>query len=494
MQTRATPAVARALESLEALRCLGARTGERLPTVATLARHAGVSVRTMHRAVRVLAEQRALSVRQRGGIRWADPAAAVPLPVRNAAPAARAGRADLLVDEIERAVLSGTLPTPLPSVKELRARYRAGHLAVGRALAALAHRGSIVRRGRQWVVARAESDSGMSRIMLVGPGDTLAQFAGYDSKAAEFCTGLERECTLQRTSVLFQTIFRPIHADPSLHGYLLIAGHDTQTQTTALNTLLAGRRPVVVVDILGDCPVPDIVRTRHVPVVSIQGARAAGRQVAMLLRKLGHRRVVFLSQYSTEQGVGHSWVLNRLNGMRDVFGDGVVDISSREFSSRDTTEGHFSRDVLPSVAHAVDELAAQIGRYHDIVDGRWVADVLTRPLASRLAESRLEPLFRQAAADRAISAWVGANDEAALAALGYLSTHSVGVPQRVSVVGFDGSPAALLADLTTFDFNASGVVRASLDLVLRPSTAQRTNSLAVTVPGILAPRSTVGPA
>jgi len=130
MSTRATPALTTALEYLEGLRRDSARTGQRLPTVVQLAKKAGVSPRAMHHAVRACAQAGILSVRHRAGTCWADPSVAVSVPSRPAGPQAHAPRASRLADEMEQAVLSGTLPDPLPPAKVLRARYRTGHAVV----------------------------------------------------------------------------------------------------------------------------------------------------------------------------------------------------------------------------------------------------------------------------------------------------------------------------------------------------------------------------
>jgi DNA-binding LacI/PurR family transcriptional regulator len=50
--------------------------------------------------------------------------------------------------------------------------------------------------------------------------------------------------------------------------------------------------------------------------------------------------------------------------------------------------------------------------------------------------------------------------------LDFLREEGVAVPAKVSVVGFDDSPVALLLDLTTYNFNFPGIAAAMVHHVL----------------------------
>ncbi len=486
---RATPGIERALRYIETLRRARPRGGQRLPTLSALARAAGVSVQTMHTAVRQLADAGVLSARPRAGIRWDDPSRTIALPRRDPTPTIRVQRAHRLADEIEVALLAGALPDPLPSIKELRARHRAGHEAVRGALAVLADRGIIVRRGREWVLARAESRKGTSKIMLVAPSPDLARFATFGAKAAEFCAVLERECTLRGIALQFGSSFHPIAPDPSLLGYLVVASHDPGNVAEIVTNLRRGGRPVVVVDVVGDCPLPALADARAVPVVRIQGARSAARQVALRLRELGHRRVAYVSPYRPG---GTSWVGDRMDGLRDVFGDDVAEFWCEELSSPEKTHSWVVHQLLPRVEPATNTLAGDIGRHTGIGEPNWLGARLITAITAQLTESRLEPLLDRAAADRSITAWVGANDDAALCALRYLARRRIDVPGSISVVGFDGTRDGLLARLSSFDFNTPAFVKTALEIVLRPRNRHIAGSpMAIDIGGVLLMRETI---
>jgi DNA-binding LacI/PurR family transcriptional regulator len=113
-------------------------------------------------------------------------------------------------------------------------------------------------------------------------------------------------------------------------------------------------------------------------------------------------------------------------------------------------------------------------------------------LERRYTESRIEELVQQALADTRVTALVGANDDAGLGILRYLERTHVKVPSTVSVVGFDGTRAGVLAGLSSYDYNTPAFVRAALEFVLNPRPgANPTQPTDVTVPGVLLPRATL---
>ncbi|MBD3243596.1 MAG: GntR family transcriptional regulator [Chitinivibrionales bacterium] len=490
MTQRATPALERALAFVETLRRRHPQPGDRLPTLASLARDAGVSLHTMHLAVRRLADRGLLSVRRRAGILWQNPTIAVELPSRTHTPAVRPRRGDLLVREIETELLSGALPTPLPSMKELRGRYRAGYQTVRDALRVMAERGIIMRRGREWVMRRVEHRTGTAEIVLIAPSPDMTRLAHQGAKVAEFCAAMERECSLQGTRLRFASSFHPVAPDASHLGYLVVATHSPDTVAKIASGLRSGGRPVVVVDILGDCPLPRLARGARVPIVRIQEATVAARQAALHLRELGHRRVAFVSPYKPG---GTGWVGDRMQGVRDVYGGDVVELWCDDLLSPEGTRSWVERSLMPTLKRATATLCADIREKTCMVGEDWLRAELAPSISSRYTESHLQPLFQRAAADPSITAWIGANDDVALSALRYLARERIDVPAQVSVIGFDGTREGLLARLSTFDFNIPAFVRTALELVLRPRAPRNARPAAVIdIPGVLVMRETSG--
>jgi DNA-binding LacI/PurR family transcriptional regulator len=211
--------------------------------------------------------------------------------------------------------------------------------------------------------------------------------------------------------------------------------------------------------------------------------------VAMMLRELGHRRIAYLSPYTLE---GTTWVGDRLAGLREVYGNDTVTFLGTELHSAGTAGRIIGDRLFPAVTGAISDLAGGISTHLGPTDSSWVRRQLLGPLRSRLIESSLEPLLEQALRDHSITAWVGANDEVALTALRFLASRRVQVPRQLSVVGFDGSPPAMLAELTTYDFNAPAAAKTALDLVLRPPVKVPGPDLRILdIPGVLAQRPTV---
>jgi DNA-binding LacI/PurR family transcriptional regulator len=62
-----------------------------------------------------------------------------------------------------------------------------------------------------------------------------------------------------------------------------------------------------------------------------------------------------------------------------------------------------------------------------------------------------------------VTAWVGASDYVALAALDFLKTKGKTVPGDISVMGFDDSFEALYAELSSYNFNIRSYASSMLD-------------------------------
>jgi hypothetical protein len=371
----------------------------------------------------------------------------------------------------------------------IRAHFRAGHAAVGRALQALAARGSIVRRGRRWIVARAESRHGAGGIMLVAPSTDMADFATFGTKVADFCSVLERQCAISATTLHFRSSFHPVDPDPSLIGYIVVAY--AQRDVVAANTarLCASGRPVVIADVQGDSPLPNLSGTRQASIVRTQGARSSGRQVALHLRELGHPRIALLSPYNPEHT---DWARERLAGVRDVYGADVVAFCSADPRGPAQIWSLVSSSLTETLAPAVQNLATQAHAHAGISDRSWVDVDLPHLLSARYAASQALPLFEQAAADPALTAWVCANDACGASALRYLSGTRIRVPGDVSVAGFDGSREGLVARLASFDFNIPTLADTILRLLLRPEKPSHYKKTPqVDIPGLFLLRETV---
>jgi LacI family transcriptional regulator len=98
------------------------------------------------------------------------------------------------------------------------------------------------------------------------------------------------------------------------------------------------------------------------------------------------------------------------------------------------------------------------------------------------------PLCRKVAADRSITALVGANDAIALGCLDFLRSEKVVVPHDLSVVGFDDSMQALVNHLTSYNFNATACIQAMIRDILSPRSRSAGKQRVVELDGFVTAR------
>jgi len=105
----------------------------------------------------------------------------------------------------------------------------------------------------------------------------------------------------------------------------------------------------------------------------------------------------------------------------------------------------------------------------------------------------LLPLLREALEVTGATAWIGASDSVALAALEFLA-QSAG-RKRIAVIGFDNSFESLCNDLTSYDFNLGGYAAALLDFAVtgRRLYKQEDGPDFVELPGMVVERKSTCP-
>jgi DNA-binding LacI/PurR family transcriptional regulator len=113
-------------------------------------------------------------------------------------------------------------------------------------------------------------------------------------------------------------------------------------------------------------------------------------------------------------------------------------------------------------------------------------------MEDRHFRAHAEPLFRKALALKRVTAWVCVNDAMALVAQDYLKARKIGMPQRLSLIGFDDTMEAFGQGLSSYNFNVANVVQTMLGHLLKPSRKSET-AAAVELPGIVMQRTTSGP-
>lgn len=462
--------------AIERLAVEAERDGCALPGVREIAALAGVSRETARRAVARMADEGRLDVRQGAGI-W--PAGSGPASDPAGQPRVSRSHEIYLAIRSTLARESHTGDSPLPTIRELCLRFGAGHRTVVGALERLAGEGYIVRHGRGYRAARHARLSSDNRIVLVLGGDRFGNVRFPITRALRNLLMLESECMRAGIGLDIVTVTPSgdrIHypsgdntvLNPAAEGVL---GHvvwpSSNPQTVLRRTqpyLRRSGQPVVFIDETL-MPTADVFR-------ALSGARLlqpirgriAGRRVGLMLRRMGHRRVCWFTP-----DPDRDWSHPRYEGLAEVFDPG--------------DRGHSLRLVHCACASEPDSLPGREVAEREISSGMYdgpLKDNLVRLMTTffddsarllrrvRVRES-LEPVFASEFARADATAWVGDNDEIALAALAYLERYYSHGNLPIAVVGFDDSIEAVGAGLTSYDFNGQACAAAALNHILWPN-------------------------
>jgi DNA-binding LacI/PurR family transcriptional regulator/DNA-binding transcriptional regulator YhcF (GntR family) len=500
--------------------------GERLPSTKRLAASVGVSPVNISKAVVLLKSRGLIHGIPRGPTRAGAEGSA------KSADSETGGRLqDFKRTALEKDILSGAYAHlgKLPSAKELQARYRCSFNTLRKILRALASEGVLRVEGRSHILAAYSRNRTHGRIVFIThrAGVMLSAFNKADRLVIET---LENECgrhglDFDRMGIDFynsievrKALMGPAIREPAL-GYIVdlwwySTEHFRKAYTDVLAHLKAQKKPVAIIDELATFALPlELASNASFQVFRPQGRSAGGRIGRFLLEK-GHHSVAYLS--STHN---FSWSQERLAGIRDQFSNagrphgvkrfvwdtalwetidatalhihsipGLTDdiirrLSSihltgnqaeemfravKEFRERDLFD-KFDPDDFADYRRNFANLAAVIKRNPSQDFLEEIYEAFLRKGETRLATMTLGPLFKKAANDRTITAWVCANDSMAFSALSFLRERKIAVPGVVSVIGFDNTPVkALDKGLTSFDFNVLGAVHHILNFIGRP--------------------------
>jgi DNA-binding LacI/PurR family transcriptional regulator len=249
--------------------------------------------------------------------------------------------------------------------------------------------------------------------------------------------------------------------------------------------------PVAVLDTAGDEWPPRSGHGSTVQLFRCACTTCAGYKVGKHVGLLGHRRIAFITPFADSR-----WSQNRADGLREglqsVQPEGSVYVKACPI--RDTLAPGAARP-RPVLDRDIDRLMAT-----GIVRSNPRAGLLRRSLESLRGEIRTE-MHRQLLYDNLCAAldtvfeqrrtcWVCANDDVALQCLTYLKEAGVSVPERISLVGFDNTPEASMAGLTSYDFSYPALAHAMLDHILAPTGVRARQRRPVEVEGTLVVRGT----
>lgn len=484
----------------------------KLPTLEQMAHSAGVSYATILKALALPGIRRLVRRRRGSGIHVADM-----VQHDTSGVGGKGTRWRQVGLELERDMLFGTVQKRgmLPLVKELAARYGVSRPTMSRALSELVRRGALQRYKRGFRVVRdsASALAGKGAVVILTRGSPDQQLADPSGRHRADLRALEREC--MRLGVRTEWVFYHYsdgglvvanrdglaysreQLDHILGFVLFTRSLDTLTVHDACARLVRQRKPVAVFDDAGMSYGPDPLPLHPLMrVFTSANSPEPGRAVGRALLALGHREVAYVGL-----NLDADWSRRRLQGLREAFEqagmrDGVVKVAprTREAAALALSSGQALRLLQDAAALRVDGGDRTAGLVH-----RALVSADARSVQRRIAELArhqerfecLAPLLTREHGGEGVTAWVGENDDCALACRKVAREAGIRVSADLSIVGFDDLLDAFLNGLSSYNFNSAGAMHACLWHVLnqrRPGRAKPP----LDVTGFLSVRSSLG--
>lgn len=491
---------------------VGRCAGERLPPLARMAREAGVSLVTMHRAVGELGRDGVLHVVPGGGVfvRVADPRMIDISPHGYPRVRERGYACQRIAETIERDLLAGGLSAadPLPSLKELSRRYGVSYPTIRKALRLLAERGRLEPHGRGYRLALAPKRSrGMTTVVVIAATDNMDMLIGATPRSEALWRSLEQTCQRRGLRLEVISLAKAIgdEAYPDGRRYTLVQrcgrypvlGFVVMRFGWPLDRLarelVRSGRPSCILDEVGGDNIGDGCMEPAICYVPVGCDRRPGREMGQYLASLGHRQVVLFGDSESS----HIYA-RRAEGLRQGLGpDGAVHRLTTEIAAGarigwGQPRGH------SEASHLVEGLRSFVDGLHAMVDTYACYSLLrsASELASdHLAAGPLEPVFEHALSLGEVTAWVGFNDRIALMAHQFLRGRGVRIPRSMTVVGFDDTLTALGNGLTSHNPNMAGVVDAAVTYLFDCGHGGKRRPLSpLCVPGVVIERRSSGKA
>jgi DNA-binding LacI/PurR family transcriptional regulator len=452
----------------------------RLPTTRQLAAQAGVSHTYISKAVAQLKRSGVISALPSRGILLAtEPSGA---PVDGAA--APRTRWERLRWQLRDDLLRGDFGfgSPLPSGKELAARYGVSDNTLRKALAALRDGGAIVPYRRTHRLAHAPAPRARNTILLFTRLTANGRIQDFSGRTGAYVAVLEQETRSRgvalRVVPYADSIDRAVNSadwradiDPvNILGCLV---WQQDLTPNSLDEILPWvRRHNLPTAALCELEQPywrDAQRVRNFALTSDVGL---GADIGNYLLALGHRRACCLSVHPDVY-----WSRGRIDGVRHAYTlagypDGVP-------VCRGTLEPAWPHpNGLPAWMQRAAEAGAQAVRIIEKENGlplrptssQQVNEACVSATLKELTRDALQSLLGEPLREGGVTAIVCVNDALAVECCVWLRDQGIDVPRQVSVLGVDDSRDATLHQLTSYSFNAASAMHLMVEYVLRPDS------------------------
>lgn len=439
--------------------------GGRLPSVKSLAAEAGVSTYTLGRALGLLRSDGLLDVRQRSGI-----------TVR-AAPAVAARATDDIRDrhlprwqQVARVLsrrIRRTRTTsrrdPLLS-KAVCVEFGVSYPTARKALDDLVDRHVLQPFGRGFIPVGAEGYGGLA-VLCVTRRHADFEPTSYWQPPTMFSAQFEQVCSIEGVPFEYafvgyreSTFTGSADAGRALHqlarrrtqamAMVSSAGISDDALVELCEHLQRARAPVAVVNFE-----PDNVARRLPPyrlgITDVGLTRHAGPTMAEFLMRREYRSV-WVVAYETPL----NWQAERIAGIRERLAENGADMPVRVVRILEEGGATYQGPTLDASAPDWESLDQR----HQRVFRQLAIDSRRATSLHMLRESvrdALQGLTQKGLPDII----VGTNDDIAIACLDVLRGEGIDVPGTVAVAGFDDSPDAFSANLTSYSHNWQAIAR-----------------------------------
>ncbi|MBD3419776.1 MAG: hypothetical protein GF398_06645 [Chitinivibrionales bacterium] len=235
-----------------------------------------------------------------------------------------------------------------------------------------------------------------------------------------------------------------------------------------LKKLVNFNKPIAILDLIGGWLLPPELQKPNVRVFSMAVSTHPGKQVGEFLLDLGHTEIAYISPFHHA-----AWSRNRFEGLNEAYAQAGHEGAVKTFT--------FDKPpIIHSVYHDDVHASCDIGaltRFYSSwkrkipqfikkeLDPYFEFHIPERVLTKAALGNRLATLFVQALSNKDITAWVLANDDAALAAHSFLMEKKVGIGKQLSIIGFDDMYDTLRKSVTSFNFNVRAMASIMLEFI-----------------------------
>ena len=500
------PGIYRASTYLESL--IAEDTGiVALPSIRQLAADAGVSFVTMWKAVKQFKMQGRISgnsgrsMKHLIGKEVSVHPAAVETTGSAMETVTTSGAWRWVADRFYKDIIAGRYSAgeKLPTCKELQQQYAVSFSTLKKVLLYLVEEQVVEARSDGYYVPQLTSSAGHARIVAIGCGWEDGKI-WVDHQDKNYFRTLESECL--RTNIRLDVIvyyrdrerLRFVHTaskvdydldDRTILGYIFIVANLDSTPEEVLGRLVALRRNVAVLDVVGGWKIPRCAQgNRQVQFFTATASVLPAKRVAYFLLEKGHHHIAFFSPF--HQAL---WSQRRLDTIMDIFRRAGKGYSIFPFVY---DKYAYQWDYLKNQEHQEDirTLIKQYAEWKKVAHGEFfkrfgnlgysiVKYISEWNCASGEIYEKMRPLFEAALRHPEITAWVMANDFAATIAIDFLKEHNIRIPEDLSIISFDNTLDAMEYQLTSYDFNNHGIISMMLRFIVAPHTikpARRTGN------------------